>query len=297
MKSRTGGGFWASLIISLLAWCWLVAASGCGQKPAEGPDEPPSKPASVPPPAKGAPVAQARAMDPQLHKPFKEATIAEPPENQWLPEVTKTGKSIGKLYETIAGKDGCGGLWDQIVFVSPSGKRLAYTATLKTSLGAIVLELWPDVAPSHVRSFLALAKASYFDGLEFDRTVREELDAAKGQFFECVEAGCPVGTGEPNYGSIGYWLKPELSDKVRHEPGTVGAWHAEELETAACKFYITLTPAPWMDGSWTIFGKVKQGLDVVRAIRNRPVQDDELRDRPRQPVVIESVTLQCREVE
>src|SRR5262249_47435071 len=94
-------------------------------------------------------------------------------------------------------------------------------------------------------------------------------------------------------GSIGYWLKPELCDKVIHEEGTVGAWHAEEVETAACKFYITLSKAPWMDGNWTVFGKVTQGLDVARKILEGPVRrDDEFRDRPQHPVVIRSVTIE-----
>src|SRR5207247_1976408 len=107
-------------------------------------------------------------------------------------------------------------------------------------------------------------------------------------------------TGDPSYGSIGYWLKPELSDKLEHEEGTVGAWHAEALETAACKFYITLSKAPWMDfingGRWTVFGKVSQGLAVARTILMRPVRDDEFRDRPVSPVVIRSVTIETREV-
>ena len=75
-----------------------------------------------------------------------------------------------------------------------------------------------------------------------------------------------MGTGEPNYGSIGYWLKPEFNPKATHEPGTVGASHGEEVESAACKFYINLSKAEWMDGSFTLFGKVTKGLDVVRAI-------------------------------
>jgi cyclophilin family peptidyl-prolyl cis-trans isomerase len=65
------------------------------------------------------------------------------------------------------------------------------------------------------------------------------------------------------------------------------------VETAACKFYITLSKAPWMDGNWTVFGKVTQGLDVARTILNRPRRDDEFRDRPVQPVVIRSVTIEA----
>jgi peptidyl-prolyl cis-trans isomerase B (cyclophilin B) len=148
-----------------------------------------------------------------------------------------------------------------------------------------------------VRNFVALARAGYYDGLEFDRTVREELEGAKGNYFEYLEAGCPLGTGEPGYGSIGYWMKPELSDKVKHTEGIVGAWHGEDLETAGCKFYITLSEAPWMDGNWTVFGKITRGLDVARTILRRPTRNDELKDRPVEPVVIRSVTIETREAD
>ncbi len=230
----------------------------------------------------------------RLHQPFTVATIDEAPEGQRLLERTKTNLSVGKLYEQVVGNDGVGGLWEQVKFVSPAGKRLAYTATIKTALGDVVLELWPDVAPNHVRNFVALARAGYYNGLGFDRT---ELTQVEGQPLECLYAGCPEGTGDAGLGSIGYWMKPELSKAVKHEPGTVGAYHEEEVETAACKFYITLSTAPYKDGEFSVFGKVTQGLDVLRAIRGRPVHQDDLKDRPVEPVVMQSVTIDCREVE
>jgi peptidyl-prolyl cis-trans isomerase B (cyclophilin B) len=276
---------------------WLGALGlGCGgQTPAPGKQEQARKPPAA---AIAPPNAPAQATGPAAQRPpstFKEAVFEEPPdESQSLPPATKAGKSVGKLYEQITAP---GGLWDQVVFTTADGKKLAYTATLKTDLGVIQIELWPDVAPNHVRNFVALARAGYYDGLEFDHTVREELDDEKGKFFECLDAGCPLGTGDPNYGSIGYWLKPEVSETLKHEEGTVGAWHGEELETAACKFYITLSKAPWMDGGWTIFGKVVRGLDVARTILTRPVRNDEFRDRPEQPVVIRSVTIESHPAE
>jgi peptidyl-prolyl cis-trans isomerase B (cyclophilin B) len=201
------------------------------------------------------------------------------------------------MYEQIAGESG---LWKQIPFVDADGKTLQYTVTLKTDLGDVVIELWPDVAPNHVRNFLALTKAGYYDGLVFHATVRQQLIDDTGGKHPCevLEAGCPLGTGEAGYGSIGYWLKPELHDpaknpKVIHGEGTVGAWHGEEPATAACKFYITLSKAPWMDGGYTVFGKVTQGLDVARKILNRPTfAEPGLQDRPREPVVIRSATIQ-----
>ena len=105
--------------------------------------------------------------------------------------------------------------------------------------------------------------------------------------FAYLESGCPLGTGEFGSGSIGYWLKPELSDK-KHETGTVGAWTSDGA--GACKFYITLSDAPGMDGRFTVFGKVIQGLDVAHTISRRPVVD-EVEYRPREPVLIRSATV------
>jgi len=214
---------------------------------------------------------------------FYDAIVPEPPDDQWLPEVTKTGKSVGKLYEAVVKE------WGNVPLVTAQGKKLAYTATIATDLGTITIELWPELAPNHVRNFVALARAGYYDGLAFDRVIKRE--EGSGETFESVEAGCPVGTGEPNYGSIGYWLKPEFNTKATHEPGTIGAWHGEEVASAACKFYISLSKAEWMDGSFTLFGKVTQGLEVVRAIHGRPVQGGASSDRPVVPVVIRSVAV------
>jgi cyclophilin family peptidyl-prolyl cis-trans isomerase len=220
---------------------------------------------------------------------FQQATVQDPPDGQWLPEtgITKTGKSVGKLYEAVVAE------WDKVAFTTPDGKKLAYTATLTTDRGPVAIELWPELAPNHVRSFVALARAGYYDGLAFDRAITRKDD--NGGSFELLEGGCPMGTGEPNYGSIGYWLKPEFNPKATHEPGTVGASHGEEVESAACKFYINLSKAEWMDGSFTLFGKVTKGLDVVRAIHRRPVRDDGFNDRPEEPVVIQRVTIVSQE--
>jgi len=267
-----------------------VLAGGCGQEP---PD--PIK-VEAPPPAEKSKTPASSPVGDRLHQPFTEAVFLEPPEGQLRPpDQTKTGKNVAKLYETIAGRDGVGGLWDKVKFATPAGKRITYVAAIKTDLGNIRIEFLPDIAPNHVRNFVALAMAGYYDGLEFDRTVKEEL-GDKATFIEYIEAGCPLGKGDPSYGSIGYWLKPELSEEINHEAGTVGAWHAEEVESAACKFYITLGKAPWMDGNWTVFGRVTEGLDVARAIRALPVRRDE-NDRPERPVVIRTVTIDQQEPE
>ncbi|MBI3406789.1 MAG: peptidylprolyl isomerase [Planctomycetes bacterium] len=224
----------------------------------------------------------------RLHKPFREAVNVEPPDGENRPpDKTFAGKNVAAIYEKIVGKDGVGGVWDSVVFVSAEGKPLHSVAHVKTDLGTIQIELLSDLAPNHVRNFIALARSGYFDGLPFHRSIRRELN---GKTLAYLESGCPLGTGESGYGSIGYWLRPEVS-ALSHEEGTVGAFHAEELETASCRFYITLGKAPWMDpptSQYTIFGKVVSGLDVAHTINKQSVSED---DAPRELVLIREVTI------
>ncbi len=303
-----------------LVGLWLGAfLIGCGAQSPAPETTPQSTAAPAAAPAPPGPAAQQSAapttaaaprdIDPRRVS-FKDAVAAgmiflEPPtDTQKLlgAGVTNAGKSIGVLYEKISAP---GGLWDQAVLLTPAGKKLACTATIATDLGVIKINLLPDAAPAQVRNFVALARAGYYDGLRFDRTVRRDFADAKGTLFECLQGGCPEGTWDSAYGSIGYWIVPELSESAVHEEGTVGAWHEEvvadeeatgeeALETAACKFYITLSKAPFMDGNYTVFGKVTQGLEVARTILMKPVRQDE-EYRPVQPVVIRSVTIETRE--
>ncbi len=118
--------------------------------------------------------------------------------------------------------------------------------------------------------------------------------------FDSIEAGCPLGNGEPGNGSIGYWLKPEFAPpdaKVSHEPGTVGACRGIEPDTAACRFYITLCEAPFLDGNFTVFGKVTQGLGRgaynIQAADHREYEEDAAGSlRPDKPITIKKVTIQ-----
>lgn len=231
----------------------------------------------------------------RLHLPFGEATITDPPpDDQRLPDRTLTGKSVGKLFVEVSK------IWNDIRFLDAAGKPLQYRAVLDTELGPVEIALRPDLAPNHVRSFVALARAGYYDGLVFERTVHAQSPTNPDDKLDLIEAGCPIGTGDQSYGSIGYWLPLEVQDQVLHEEGTIGAAHGEDPDTAACKFYITLGKAPVLDGEFTIFGKVTRGLDVARRILTQPVRNDPEfpeNDRPMNPIKIRKVTIQVQEGE
>jgi peptidyl-prolyl cis-trans isomerase B (cyclophilin B) len=239
----------------------------------------------------GAPAGEAD----RLQQSFAQATRPgdDPPAGTQRPvDETMTGKATGKLYSEVVR------LWDEVRFTA-DGKPLEYAATIETDLGPIEIKLRPDLAPNHVRNFVALARAGYYDGLCFDRIHHEEDEGDPKTRLDEVEAGCPLGTGEPGLDHIGYWLNPEFDDpqhpRATHEEGTVGACRGDELDSAACRFYITLNKAPYLDGNYTVFGKVTRGLDVVRKIFAQPVivGDEDVNDsrRPEKPVVMRRVSI------
>lgn len=280
-------GIWRAGSVSslLMALLGILLQTGCGR---DGPtlDIPDEAP---PPQTKDAAPLK---VEPRLRQSFAEATVAEPPADQCPPDTTMTGKSVGKLYTQVVR------LWDEVAFVSAASLPLDYQATLETDMGTIVIALRPELAPNHVRSFVALARAGYYDGLVFERTLHEVLEGQAEARMEVIEAGCPLGTAETGPGSIGYWLKPEVNPQAVHEEGTVGACRASEEDTTACRFYINLCPAPYLDGNYTVFGKVTQGLDVAHKILSMPVRNDAEfpeGDRPANPIVIRKLTIQTQE--
>lgn len=274
-----------------------VAVAGCGKKadptdkPVEAkPDAPtPSTVRKVDPePAKATPAAPTRD---KLHQTFADATrpSSDPPaDSNRPPDALKSGKPVFKVLETVISS------WDSIRFTDAAGKKINYTAEVHTDQGVIEIALFPEQAPNHVRNFIALARAGYFDGLCFDRSRQEATETAK---FESLEGGCPVGLGEPGMGSIGYWLKDELTPgtTMSHDEGVIGACRSEEADTGACRFYICLSKAPFLDGNTTLFGKVVKGLDRARRIYQQPVVAEDAEKeggrRPQQPVVIQKVTI------
>jgi len=280
-----------------LAWCGLVltaALLGCHRAPRPAPQAQDKADTG----AEAAPAAVAQPpIDPRLMQSFADATRPDPPPNAPRPpDTTLTNKSVGKLYTDVVR------LWKEIPFVNAAGQRVEYSATIETDAGTMELALLPDVAPNHVRNFVALARAGYYDGLMFDRLYHQVSDVDKDAQLDMIEGGGPLGADDlEDHDSIGYWLKPETDPKVVHEEGSVGAVHGEELDSAACKFYIVLNKAPAsLNGNYTVFGKVTRGLDVVRTIHHQPrieVEQEVGYSRPEKPVVIRKVTVHTKELD
>lgn len=274
----------AALHSGVAALVVLGTLHGCKRQSGNAPnaDNPPAQPAAGP-------------VQPQdrLHQAFSEATIPYTPEDQIKPaDLTLAGKSVGKLYVRALQS------WDQVKFRTADGRPIHYSATVETDMGPIELALLPDAAPNHVRNFIVLARIGYYDGLVFERAYHDQSDVVPDGKVELIEGGCPIGTGQPGLGHIGYWLKSEISKDLKHDEGALGACLGETTDTAGCRFYITLSRAPVMDGERTIFGKVTRGLDIVRRISTQPVSntaDYPDGSRPEHPIVIRKVTIHSRE--
>lgn len=144
----------------------------------------------------------------------------------------------------------------------------AYTATIKTEKGDIVIRLRPDLAPQHVNSFVFLAREGFYDGLWFHRVIPGFI----------AQAGDPEGDGT---GGPGYLLPQEITD-TPHEAGTVAMARLSdpfnpERDSSGGQFYIVLEDsqqASDLDSQYTIFGEVVEGLDVARNLTPRGPADE-----------------------
>jgi cyclophilin family peptidyl-prolyl cis-trans isomerase/protein-disulfide isomerase len=130
-----------------------------------------------------------------------------------------------------------------------------YIATIHTEKGDIVIQLYADKAPLAVNSFVFLAQNGWFNGVTFHRVIPGFV----------AQAGDPSGTGR---GGPGYYFKNESSDLKYDKPGVVGMANSGP-DTNGSQFFITFAAQPKIDGAYTIFGQVIQGMDVVNNLTPR----------------------------
>ena len=149
------------------------------------------------------------------------------------------------------------------------------TVTIETNHGTITAEMFADVAPQTAGNFVELAKKGYYDGLKFHRVIDGFM----------IQGGCPNGTGT---GGPGYTIPDEFAPGLGHEREGIFSMANAGPNTGGSQFFITLAPAPWLDGKHAIFGKVVGGMEVVRAIGKVKTG---MGDRPREDVVMERVTV------
>ncbi len=151
-------------------------------------------------------------------------------------------------------------------FATESSADLAkYRAVLETSAGSITVELLPDKAPEHVRNFLRLASAGVFDGTAFHRVVRGFV----------IQTGALTSRGPltEKQQKLVRSLQPEFND-TRHVKGILSMARGDDPASASTSFFIVTGDAPSLDGKYTVFGRLVEGMAVVEAIEQTAVSGE-----------------------
>ena len=128
-------------------------------------------------------------------------------------------------------------------------------AIIETNKGQIKVILNEDLAPLTTANFIELVERKFYDGLKFHRV---ETDFV-------IQGGCPYGTGT---GGSGKNIPLEVSPKLKHgDAGALAMARATDPNSASSQFYITLSQTDFLDGNYAVFGRVIEGMEVVRKIK------------------------------
>ena len=142
-----------------------------------------------------------------------------------------------------------------------------------TNKGIFVAEMFEDKAPLTTKNFIELVEKGFYDGIIFHRVIDGFM----------IQGGDPTGTG---MGGPGYKIKDEFGEGLKHDDEGILSMANAGPNPGGSQFLITLAPTPWLNGHHAIFGKVVEGMDVVRLIGVVPT---DFRDRPREAVTMEKV--------
>lgn len=148
-------------------------------------------------------------------------------------------------------------------------RRIKFT----TNKGVFVAEMFEDKAPLTTGNFIELVQKGFYDGIIFHRVIEGFM----------IQGGDPTGTG---MGGPGYKIKDEFGEGLSHDDEGVLSMANAGPNTGGSQFFITLAETPWLNGHHAIFGKIVEGMDVVRLI-GATVTD--FRDRPKEPITMEKV--------
>ncbi len=219
----------SALMVVLLAAMLLVFTAGCGaSEESSGKTE----------------QAQTETAAQATEKPATDdaATQTEASKEEGTDKVTTT-------LTIIPGEKGSGGKAEQIeIPYLPAGEKIA---TLETTKGTIKIQLWEDKAPNTVKNFIYLANSGKYDGVDFHRVI----DGFMAQTGDVEHRG--------GYGGPGYSIPAEFDKDLKHERGVVSMARSQDPDSAGSQFFIMFASAPHLNGQYTAFGKVIEGMDVV----------------------------------
>ena len=145
--------------------------------------------------------------------------------------------------------------------------------------GAIIVELYPEIAPITVNNFQKLVKAGFYNGLTFHRVISGFM----------IQGGDPAGngTGGPGYQIKGEFTANGVKNDLKHTRGVISMARSMAPDSAGSQFFIMHDDAPHLDGSYAAFGKVVEGIETVDEIA---AADTDFSDRPLRDARMKKVT-------
>jgi len=149
-------------------------------------------------------------------------------------------------------------------------------AKFNTNKGDFSIELFEEKAPSTTGNFIKLVKNGFYNGLTFHRVIEGFM----------IQGGCPEGTGR---GGPGYKIKDEFHPDLKHDSKGILSMANAGPNTGGSQFFITLAPTPWLDRRHAVFGKVKDGINIVEEISRLKTGRN---DKPLQDVIINSIKIE-----
>ena len=150
------------------------------------------------------------------------------------------------------------------------------TAQFETNMGSFKFELFEDSAPLTTGNFIQLVESGFYDSLVFHRIIKGFM----------IQGGCPDGTGT---GGPGHKIEDEFHPDLRHDSEGVLSMANSGPNTGGSQFFITMAATPWLDDHHAVFGKVIDGIDVVREIGSIETNSA---DRPLEDVTIERISIE-----
>ena len=159
--------------------------------------------------------------------------------------------------------------------------------TIELDDGATIrAELYSDIAPNTVNSFIGLINKGFYDGLTFHRVIPGFV----------IQGGCPkgIGTGGPGYTIAGEFSKNGFTNDLKHTPGVLSMARSQHPDSAGSQFFIMAGTSPHLDGSYAAFGQVVSGYEEVERIA--AVARDR-NDKPLIPQRMKKVTVELFGVE
>lgn len=189
----------------------------------------------------------------------------------------KKSLSILLISVFMFGLFGCGAKKFDQTAMPASGDTIA---TITTNMGTIKIKFFSDLTPETVKNFTTLAQEGFYDGLIFHRVIEGFM----------IQGGDPNGngTGGYSYKGEGTTLDDEIAPELSHIKGAVSMANRGEPNTGGSQFFIVQKDSTYLDGGYSIFAQVYEGIDVVDAIAAVEVDGN---DKPVTDVVIESIKI------